>query len=368
MSMLHAHHHHGHHLHHGDDHNDGRGHAEHAGEPVVLVPSWIRYLVAASVTALAVVSACLVLVGPSEAVVVTRFGDPVRVLAHPGLAWRLPAPIEGTTSVDLRLRTTSSGLQDVGTRDGLRILVQAYLAWQVPDEPQHVRQFLRAVRNQPDEAAEQLRSFVRSALEITASGFDLASLVNTDAAKVQLDQFERRLSEWLRSQVLDVYGITIRQVGIESLTLPSETLVATVARMRAERQTVATERMAEGERAAAEIRSNADRDARVAIAKARAEAAAIEARSRVQAADIYARAYAADPSLYSLLRSFDTLDAVIGPNTRLILRTDAAPFRGFVEGPAGPAGAPAAQAAAPAADAATPSGLAHAGTSPAEAQ
>ncbi|MBV9756505.1 MAG: protease modulator HflC [Alphaproteobacteria bacterium] len=337
MSLLHAHdrHHHG----------PGEGHHHHhhapAGERVALVPAAIRYAIAAAIALVAVVAACLVLVGPAEGVVVTRFGDPVRVLAHPGLAWRLPAPIESTTRVDLRLRTTSSGLQDVGTRDGLRVLVQAYIAWQVPDDPQHIRQFLRAVRNQPDEAAEQLRSFTRSALEITASGFDLAQLVNTDPAKVQLAQFEQRLAERLRDQVLSTYGITVRQVGIESLTLPSETLVATVARMRAERQTVATERMAEGERIAAEIRSNADRDARVAVAKAQTEAAETEAKSRQQAAEIYARAYAADPSLYSLLRSFDTLDAVIGPNTRLILRTDAAPFRAFVDGPTKPGNEPA---------------------------
>src|SRR5581483_7714578 len=111
----------------------------------------------------------------------------------------------------------------------------------------------------------------------------------------QLGEFERRLQDRLRAQVLDVYGITIRQVGLESFTLPTETLVATVARMRAERQTVATERMAEGERIAAEIRSNADRDARVAVAKAHTEAAETEAKSREQAAEIYARAYAADP-------------------------------------------------------------------------
>lgn len=330
MSLLHAHHHHG----------PGESHHHHepaAGERVALVPVAIRYAVAGAIMVVAVVAASLVLVGPAEGVVITRFGDPVRVLAHPGLAWRLPAPIESTTRVDLRLRTTSSGLQDVGTRDGLRVLVQAYIAWQVPDDPQHIRQFLRAVRNQPDEAAEQLRSFTRSALEITASGFELAQLVNTDPAKVQLAQFEQRLGDRLRDQVLSTYGVTIRQVGIESLTLPSETLVATVARMRAERQTVATERMAEGERIAAEIRSNAERDARVTIAKAHADAAETEAKSRVQAAEIYARAYAADPSLYSLLRSFDTLDAVIGPNTRLILRTDAAPFRAFVDGPNKPA-------------------------------
>lgn len=40
------------------------------------------------------------------------------------------------------------------------------------------------------------------------------------------------------------------------------TLGATVDRMRAERETIATERTAEGRRQAAEIRSAAERDAR----------------------------------------------------------------------------------------------------------
>src|SRR5579862_2637498 len=170
-----------------------------------------RMVAAAFIVIVAVLAACAVLVVPGEAIVMARFGDPIRVLTAPGLAWKIPAPVERTIPVDLKLKTTSSGLQDVGTRDGLRVLVQAYLAWQVPDDPAHVRQFLRAVRNQPDEAAEQLRSFVRSALEITASSFDLANLVNTDPGKVQLDQFEKRLGDRLRDQVLTVYGITIRQ-------------------------------------------------------------------------------------------------------------------------------------------------------------
>jgi hypothetical protein len=140
--------------------------------------------------------------------------------------------------------------------------------------------------------------------------------------------------------------VTIRQVGIERLTLPTETLNATVARMRAERETVAAERQAEGQRAAAEIASNADRDARVLRAKAKAEAASIDAKSRLEAADIYGQAYNSAPDLYMLLRSLDTLDTVVGANTRLILRTDAAPFRVLVDGPAN-ASAAAAPAAPP---------------------
>ena len=117
--------------------------------------------------------------------------------------------MESTIPVDLRLRTTSSGLQDVGTRDGLRILVQAYVAWQVPDDADHIRQFLRAVRNQPDVAADQLRSFIGSSLEISVSSFELTSLINTDASKVQLNELESRLLGRIDEQALKVYGLSL---------------------------------------------------------------------------------------------------------------------------------------------------------------
>ena len=306
------------------------------------VKEWLsrywRFLAAGFIVIAAVISACVVLVVPGQAVVVTRLGDPIRVATAPGLAWKIPAPVENTIPVDLRLKTTSSGLQDVGTRDGLRILVQAYVAWQVPDDADHIRQFLRAVQNNPDIAAEQLRSFIGSSLEITVSSFDLGNLINTDSAKIQLGQLEDQLRARIDQEALKVYGVTIRQVGIERLTLPPETLSATVGRMQAERATVAAAREAEGQRAAAEIVSNADRDSRILLAKSKTEAAAIDAKSRVEAADIYGKAYSDNRDLYALLRSLDTLNTVVGPNTRLILRTDAAPFRVLVDGPGKKAG------------------------------
>jgi modulator of FtsH protease HflC len=297
-----------------------------------------RVLAAIFIVIIAVLAACTVLVVPGEAIVMTRLGNPIRVITHPGLAWKIPAPLESTIAVDLRLRTTSSGLQDVGTRDGLRILVQAYVAWQVPDDADHIRQFLRAVRNQPDVAAEQLRSFIGSSLEISVSSFELTSLINTDASKVQLNELESRLQGRIDEQALRVYGIKIVQVGIERLTLPAETLNATVARMAAERDTVAAQRQAEGDRAAAEIVSNADRDGRVVLAQAKADASAIDAKSRVEAADIYSKAYSRDRELYTLLRSLDSLSSVVHANTTLVLRADAAPFRILVDGPGKSAG------------------------------
>ncbi len=344
--------------HHNHAHDDGHGHHHghaHAGHDehgdgdvdgsVLRLRRYGRFGLAGLIAAVAFAAACLTTVEPGEAVVITAFGDPVRILTEPGLALRWPAPFEASVPVDIRLRTTSTGLHDVGTRDGLRILVQAYVAWRVPKDARHISQYLRSVRNTPAEAAEQLRSYAGSSLEIVAAQFDLAQLVNTDPSKVQLDAFEAALKTRLEAQVLATYGISILQVGIERLTLPSDTLEATVTRMTAERNTVADRVTAEGDRAASEIRSHADRDARIVVADAHAEAAHVEAQSRLDAARIYAKAYAGAPELYTLLRSLDTLQTVVGENTRLILRTDAAPFRAFVDGPAAVA-SPAASASA----------------------
>jgi membrane protease subunit HflC len=329
LSLFHNHDHHDHSHHKGDDH----AHAEDEVAPPVRQFPRMRLAIAAVIVLFAIAAASLVQVPSGEALVVTRFGNPARVLMKPGLAWRLPVPLESIIPVDLRLRTTSSGLQDVGTRDGLRIIAQAYVAWQVQPNSPNIQRFLRAVQNQPDEAARQIRAFIGSALETTTSAFELSSLINTDADKVQIAALETRLREQINQQLQSTYGISVLFVGIERLTLPAVTLAATVDRMRAERETIAAERTAVGNREAAEIRSAAERDGRIVEAEARVKAADIEAQSRVQAASIYGKAYAGSPQLYNMMRSLDTLSTIITPDTKLILRTDAAPFRALVEGP-----------------------------------
>jgi len=321
------------HIHSHDEH-DHDHHHHGVSEPAGRLRIAIRAALALLVLGGAALAACAVIVTQGEAVVVTQFGDPIRVIAEPGLAWKLPAPIQSAVPVDLRLRSTSTGLQDVGTRDGLRILLQAYAVWQPDHSPDAVRQYLRTVRNDPDEAARQLRSLVGSALQVTAASFDLADLVNTDAGHLRQAEFEARLRAQIESSIAATYGIRVREIGLERLSLPEVTLAATVGRMQSEREVIAAQRTAEGLRAAAEIRSNASRDGRIEIAAARSEAAAIEAEASRTASAIQAEAYKGDPQLYTLLRSLDSLAQVIGPNARLVLRTDAPPFSALAHLPA----------------------------------
>ena len=335
MSGDHAHDHSQH------DHSDGgpshsgpshSGHSHGHSGPPAPGARW-RYLAAGALIVLALAAATLQLVRAGTASVITRFGNPVRVITEPGLAWKFPAPVERAVEVDLRLHTTASGIHGVLTKDGLSVVVQAWVAWKVPGNEDTIRHFLRAVQNNPDEAANKLRTFLGSSLETVTSRFELAQLLNTDASRVQLDAYEQAIRERISAQGQTQFGIEITGVGIERLMLPETTVGATINRMAAERDTVAEEKKANGRRIAGEIRSASERDARIAKAKANEEASTIEATARTEAARIYGAAHQADPQLYAFLRSLDTLDQIIGPTTRLVLRTDAAPFRALVEIP-----------------------------------
>lgn len=316
---------------HGHDHNHGHVTHTQSGSRT------LRLSIASALVVVAILAASLTVVSQGTALVVTRFGDPVRVEVSPGLVWRLPAPVERTVAVDLRLHTTATGLHDVGTKDGLRIQIAAFAAWRVPAQADAILSHLRSVRGDANEAAGHLRSFLGSALETEASRFTLNELVNTDASQVRLDVLEQALVKRLAEQARATYGIELVQVGIERLGLPESTIKATVERMIAERQTAAAERKAKGAQLAAEINQAAFRDSRITIAHAQEEASAVEAKARTEAAAIYAKAHAADPELYAFLRGLDTLEQIITSGTRLVLRTDAAPFKSLVEAPVAPA-------------------------------
>lgn len=306
--------------------------ASDASSPLPRASPW-RWAIALTIVLLALASATAVPVSSGTAAVITRFGDPIRVQVSPGLTWKAPPPIDRVESVDLRLRTTSSGVHSVLTQDGLIILVQAWIAWRIPDHGDDILRFVRATRNRHDDAANQLRTFLGSSLETITGRFPLDALLNTDRAKLRSGEYRDALRERLAAQARDLYGIEILAVGLERLMIPEATVAVTVQRMAAERDTVAEEKKAHGRKVAGEIRATTEKETRIIKATAEEEASRIEAKARGEAAAIYAAVHSQDPKLYRFLRSLDTLDQVVTNTTRLVVRTDAAPFDALVAAP-----------------------------------
>ncbi|MCB9481709.1 MAG: protease modulator HflC [Desulfobacteraceae bacterium] len=261
-----------------------------------------------------------------QAIVLTRFGKPVRTIVDPGLYFRLPPPVEKEVKVDLRLRTTASGLYSTQLKDGSIIVIEAFVVWKVPANIESVKTFVSALGNNTAEAAVQLRSILGSSLQTVAGSYTMQNLINTEKKELKLDDFEKELANIITSKTESVYGVEIKTAGIERLMVPEPIVASTIQAMIEDRRVLAQKTRSEGVERAGQIMSNAHSESRRIIAKAKTSASEIEAEARKKAAEIYASAYEKDPELYKFTRGVDTLKKLMNQQTTLILKTDSYPL------------------------------------------
>ena len=77
-------------------------------------------------------------VAQTQYAIVTRFGDPVRVITDPGLQWKYPAPIDRTIYFDKRLLVLDKPApgeppKELLTLDKKNIEVSSYTCWKIED-------------------------------------------------------------------------------------------------------------------------------------------------------------------------------------------------------------------------------------------
>ncbi len=74
-----------------------------------------------------------VVVREGEAVLVTRFGRPLRAATQPGLHWKLPWPIDQASLLDMRRRVYETGHTEMLTRDKKNIIARTFVVWRIGD-------------------------------------------------------------------------------------------------------------------------------------------------------------------------------------------------------------------------------------------
>src|ERR1700734_2296570 len=105
---------------------------------------WLRGAVGTVALAAIVFSATSVVVGEGQAVLVTRFGRPLRAATQPGLHWKPPWPIDQASMLDMRRRVYESGLTEMLTRDKKNIIARTFVVWRIGD----ALSFIQAIGNQ----------------------------------------------------------------------------------------------------------------------------------------------------------------------------------------------------------------------------
>jgi membrane protease subunit HflC len=251
----------------------------------------------------------------------TRFGRAVATQTQAGLYLRAPWPIDRVIRVDTRAQILESRSTELLTRDKKNLVLVTSTRWRITDP----LTFHRALGAIPD-AERKLDGLVTNAVIGVMGRYPLSAMVSTDPATLAADAIEAELLEAVSAPAADGYGISVEDVAFVRLSLPENNVGHVFDQMRAERQQFAARYRAEGEREATRIRSETDVDAARIRADAIEEAARIRGEAEAEAARIYAEAHSAEPELYRFMRSLESIEKMVGDDTTLILRTDAAPF------------------------------------------
>jgi len=285
------------------------------------VQRWLRGIVGTLALAAIIFQATAVVVGEGQAVMVTRFGRPLRAATQAGLHWKLPWPIDQASILDMRRRIYETGHTEMLTRDKKNIIARTFVVWRIGDP----LAFTQAIGNQGG-AEAKLDGLLTNAAIGTLGGHDLSALVSTNPSDLQVDQIESELLASAGPLALHSYGVAIEQIRLERIALPEENVTAVFEQMRAERRQFAAKYQAEGQQEASRIQSEAQLEAARISAKGAEEAARIRGESAAHVAKTYADAHRIDPDLYRFTRSLDSMDKLVSGNTSLILRTDSEPF------------------------------------------
>lgn len=279
-------------------------------------------------------SGAFYIVGETEQVVITQFGEPVGdPVDEPGLHFKVPL-IQVANVFDKRFLEWDGNSNQLPTRDKRFIHVDTYARWQITD-PLLFFQRLRDERG----AQSRLDDILDGETRNTIANHDLIEVVRTSNREFEVaDELAEEVVETvnidfgrdaLAAEVLAAAQARTSDLGLEILDFRfkrinyvEEVRVEVYNRMISERQRIAEQFRSEGAGEAARIRGERERDLQTIGSEAYREAQEIMGEADARAADIYADAYDADADFYRFVKTLEVYRETLLDDTTLLLGTD----------------------------------------------
>ncbi len=284
-------------------------------------------LMALIVVLLILADSSLFTVNQNEQVLVTQFGQPVRVIRDAGLHTKTPF-VQTVITFDRRLLNIELPGDQVTLGDQRRLVVDSFTVYRITDP----LLYYQSVGPVEDGIRGRLNSVVSAALRDV-----LADNKLLDVLSAKRDQIMATIRDRVNTQMKG-FGVAIEDVRIRRADLPEENTKAILARMQSERQRVAAQARAEGAEASAKIRADAERDRTVLLAEARATSDRLRGEGEAEATRISAKAYSQDLNFFNAWRTLQAYrDSFDTGASRLVL-TPNNDFLRYLQSPPTPAG------------------------------
>ena len=272
---------------------------------------------------LLLVSASLFTVVQTEQVLITQFGQPIRVINTPGLHAKVPF-VQTVITFDRRLLDYETPGEEVILSDQRRLIVDSFTRFRITDP----LRYFQTVGPAENNIRARLNSVVTSALRRVLGNETLLNVLSADRG---------RIMGLVRGQVTDEmkqFGVLIDDVRLRRADLPEENTTAILSRMKSERERVARQARAEGAEASTRIRADAERERTVLLSRARADSDRLRGEGEKESIKIYADAFGQDPEFYSVYRTLQAYrETFVGGQSRLVLTPDSDFLRLLREAP-----------------------------------
>ena len=269
-----------------------------------------------SLAALALVFVVAIIAGSTlftveqtEQVLITQFGQPIRVISDAGLHAKLPL-VQTVISFDRRLLDYELPSEEVILGDQRRVIVDSFTRFRITDP----LRYYQAVGPTEDGVRARLNSVVSSSLRRVLGNEQLLNVLSTNRGRI-MSLIKGQVNDEMKS-----FGVTIEDVRIRRADLPEGNTQAILARMQSERERVARQARAEGAEASSRIRAGAERERTVLLAEARATADKVRGEGEGQAIALFADAFQRDPQFFETWRTLQAYkDAFANGTSRLVL-------------------------------------------------
>ncbi len=282
-------------------------------------PRLVTILVVA-VGLLLIATGAVFTVHQTQQALVLQFGEPKRVIAQPGLHFKVPL-VQDVFYYDSRVLDLDPPGQDMSLVDQRRINVDSFARYKIVD-PLKFYQTVLTENAFRDRFGNILNGSVRDALGRT----DLGDILGAKRGEVMHEittAVSRRAEE---------FGIKVLEVRIGRTELTADTTQATYNRMRSDRMAEAADFRGRGQEQKSRIEADADRERTVILAEAQKTSQTLLGEGEAESRKILNAAQGKDAEFYSFFRAMEAYRGALGDGTTMVLSPDAEFFKYFNRG------------------------------------
>ena len=267
-------------------------------------------LIAAAVT----LFSSIIITYENQYSVVKRFGKIERVIDEAGISLKVPF-IDTVNVVPKSIQFYDMPESDVITQDKQAMVVDNYVLWRVVD----LVAFNQNLNSNVAAAEGRIDAAVYNAIKNI-----IGKLAQAEVISGRDGELDNKIIDYIGDSMKQ-YGIELLSVETKRLDLPVDNRNAVYERMISERAQKAATYTAEGEAEAQKIQNETDKQVAISISNAEAKAAEIIAEGEAEYMRILASAYNSPEKseFYTFIRSLEAAKASLtGKDKTLILSAD----------------------------------------------